>query len=115
RCAAALVGEHDFTAFTPTDTYHQRFERVIESAAWIDEAIFSRPGGGDADPGMLQFWITGDTFMRSMVRVLVGTMVEVASGAAEEEDFLNLLSGAPRTEAGQTAPAAGLYLVEVGY
>ncbi|MFM8888822.1 MAG: hypothetical protein ACKOGM_02365 [Solirubrobacterales bacterium] len=50
-----------------------------------------------------------------MVRVLVGTMVEVASGAAEEEDFLNLLSGAPRTEAGQTAPAAGLYLVEVGY
>lgn len=115
RAAKALVGEHDFTAFTPTDTYHRRFNRVIEASAWVDEMRFPLSRGGDADPGMIQFWITGDTFMRSMVRVLVGTMVEVGTGDRTLEDFVRLLDGAPRPDAGRTAPAEGLYLVEVGY
>jgi len=103
-CAAALPGTHDFTAFTPTQTDHVRFERDVLAAAW------------EAEPGdVLAFRISADAFMRSMVRVLVGTMLEVASGRRTPEDFAALLAGAPRTAAGDTAPPHGLYLESVSY
>ena len=69
ECAALLVGTHDFTAFTPTDTYHVRFERDVYAAYWRAR-----------DGGVLEFWIEADTFMRHMNRMLVGTMLEVARG-----------------------------------
>jgi len=103
-CAAALVGTHDFTAFTPTQTDHVRFERDVFAASWE-----SQPGD------ILAFRVSADAFMRSMVRVLVGTQLEVASGRRDVAGFVALLSGAPRTAAGDTAPAHGLYLESVGY
>ena len=102
-CAAALVGTHDFTAFTPTETYHVRFERDVYAAGWR------------AEGEVLEFWIEADTFMRQMNRALVGTMVQVGSGRRPLESFTDLLSGAPRLQAGPTAPACGLYLAAVGY
>jgi tRNA pseudouridine38-40 synthase len=100
ECAAALVGSHDFTAFTPTETEHVRFTRDVYRAEWVDE-----PGD------VLAFWIEADTFMRHMVRVLVGTMLD----GIEPDRFRRLLEGRPRSEARSTAPAHGLYLETVRY
>ena len=117
-CAEALVGTHDFTAFTPTETDHVRFEREILRAEWVDESATDPPAPGreaEEAGGVVCFWIEADAFMRNMVRVLVGTMLEVASGQREQEDFVGLLEGAPRERAGETAPAHGLYLASVRY
>ncbi len=110
RCAGRLAGTHDFTAFTPTQTEHVRFEREIVRAEWRAHPL------GEPFPGrLLEFWIEADAFMRHMVRVLVGTMLEVAAGRRSLEDFEGLLAGAPRERAGETAPAHGLYLASVRY
>jgi tRNA pseudouridine38-40 synthase len=103
RCAAMLPGTHDFTAFTPTETEHTRFDRRVLSAEWRE--------AGD----ILEFWIEADTFLRHMNRVLVGTMLEVSAGRLDLDRFASLLKGRPRSEAGPTAPAHGLALASVAY
>jgi|SRR5580692_6550547 tRNA pseudouridine38-40 synthase len=103
QCAQALLGKHDFTAFTPTETEHSYFSCQVISAAWR----------GDGE--LLEFWIEADMFLRHMNRVLVGTMLDVASGAHTFEEFVALLQGRPRSQAGRTAPAHGLALARVSY
>jgi tRNA pseudouridine38-40 synthase len=110
RCAETLIGEHDFTAFTPTQTDHVRFRRQVLQAEWRAHRL-SHPFSGH----LLELWIEADSFMRHMVRILVGTMLEVAGDRRTFEDFEELLMGAPRERAGQTAPPHGLYLASVRY
>jgi tRNA pseudouridine38-40 synthase len=108
-CADYLRGTHDFTAFTPTQTEHVRFERDVLRAEWHEKAAVLGEGK------LLELWIEADAFMRSMVRVLVGTMLEVGGGRRSMEDFEALLEGAPRDRAADTAPAHGLHLASVSY
>jgi tRNA pseudouridine38-40 synthase len=98
EAAALLPGKHDFRAFTPTETQHDVFVRVVEQTEWRRQ--------GDA----LEFEITADSFLRHMVRTLVGAMIDLEPG-----DLAALLRGAPREQAGRTAPPQGLYLIAVAY
>jgi tRNA pseudouridine38-40 synthase len=95
-CAAALIGEHDFRAFTPSETRHRHFRRTVWRAAWDGDDLV----------------IEADAFLRGMIRVIVGTMLEPSTTV---EAFTALLDGAPRSAAGRTAPAHGLYLESVRY
>jgi tRNA pseudouridine38-40 synthase len=111
--AAAVEGRHDFTAFTPAESEHMFFERLVLRCRWrrvgrgfVGGAV--GPSGGGGSPACLE--IEGESFLRHMVRALVGTMLEVGEGTRDLEGFRLLLRGASREAAGFTAPPQGLFL-----
>lgn len=102
-CAASVIGEHDFEAFTLSKEPYISYRRVIDRAEWLER------------DGLLEFWVRADSFTRRMVRSLVGFQLDVARGAGSVEEFVALLDGAPRSAGGRAAAAHGLYLAGVEY
>jgi tRNA pseudouridine38-40 synthase len=103
RAAALLVGTHDFAAFRSVGADVATTIRGVTRSAWREEA------------GLLTYEISGNGFLRHMVRAIVGTIVEVGRGWRAPDEIAALLSGGTRGQAGATAPPHGLFLVGVDY
>ncbi len=104
EAARALIGEHDFAAFRAADCPAKTTVRRLDRAE-----LSGKPGGEIA------FEVRGTAFLKHMVRNLVGTLVDVGRGKRAAADMARLFAGRDRREAGPTAPAHGLTLVEVYY
>ena len=100
--ASVLVGTHDFAAFQSTAVPPRSVRTVTQSVIT------------DTD-GRLTYEISGDGFLRYMVRAIVGTLVEIGRGFRESDSMGSLLQGSARGDAGPTAPPRGLFLVRVDY
>jgi tRNA pseudouridine38-40 synthase len=107
--AASLVGRHDFAAFQATGASVSTTVRTILA---LDLSRRVRPG---PEPPLLVLRITGDGFLRHMVRTIAGTLVDVGLGRWPSTHVATILAGRDRTRAGRAAPPAGLFLVEVSY
>jgi len=111
-CLPYLLGEHDFSSFEATGSRDFAQEGGRGAVRRIDVATLSRDA---ANGRRAQFLISGNGFLRHMVRNIVGTLVEVGQGRRTPEEFGALIAARDRAQAGPTAPPHGLFLREVFY
>ena len=104
--AGRLRGCHDFAAFQAAGSRTRKTERVV-SLSCVERPALDGP--------LVTYEVTGDGFLRHMVRNIVGTLVEIARGRRPPDWIAEVLRSRDRTRAGQTAPAGGLFLVGVEY
>jgi tRNA pseudouridine38-40 synthase len=107
RAAGLFEGRHDFAAFQSAGSNVITTERTVLSSHLTSSKT--------AEAEQLHYEVTGDGFLRHMVRALVGTLVEVGAGRLRAGDLTRILASRDRHQAGPTAPACGLYLVAVSY
>ncbi len=111
QAATCFLGEHDFTSFCGNRHRKKSNVRTIETIT-IEEAV---PAVGDSEFSELVISVTGNGFLQNMVRILVGTLVEVGEGKRRPEEMAAILNGRNRELAGPMAPAHGLTLWSVEY
>jgi tRNA pseudouridine38-40 synthase len=109
RAATLVVGEHDFTSFAAVDPEREAEAGAISNVRTICSSEWQRSGEE------LLFTVSGSGFLHHMVRNLVGTFILVGKGTLQVEDVTRILEARNRAAAGATAPASGLYLVNVEY
>jgi len=109
--ARRLEGRHDFAAFQATGS------SVVTTEREILESVFRTPHlePGTSNPALLCYEITGTGFLRHMVRIIVGSLVEIGRGRQPVEWIGGAFAGRERAGAGPTAPPHGLFLVRVDY
>jgi len=116
QAAAALIGTHDFAAFRSTGTETSSTVRTIYRSQLLDGGHVGVGRAFSASPpGLLAYEVTGDGFLRHMVRAIVGTLVDIGRGRRPAQAMADLIAGGTRADAGATAPAHGLFLVRVDY
>jgi tRNA pseudouridine38-40 synthase len=120
--ARVLEGRHDFTAFQATGSSAKTAEREVVRSRLVENSPILRDLPGEngeqhqACPGtLLAYEITASGFLRHMVRVIAGSLVEVGRGRRDAEWLSRVLASRERAWAGPTAPASGLFLVRVHY
>lgn len=114
--ARALVGTHDFAAFRSTGGDTKETVRTISRSEILNHVGRALLGlQGEDDPTLLAYEVSGDGFLRHMVRAITGTLVEIGRGQRPAASMAALLAGGTRAQAGATAPPQGLFLVRVDY
>ncbi len=98
-----IIGKHDFTSFCVTESVKPDNQCEVFRAFW------------EKEENKLEFEIEADRFLHTMVRSLVGTLIDVGRGYFSLDDFKEILKAKDHRKAGLTAPAKGLYLVKVNY
>jgi len=111
QAAARVCGEHDFTSFTATDPDREQ-EESGAAANNVRRLLLSE---WRQEGELLMYRVQGNGFLHHMVRNLVGTFLEVGRGNVTEGQITEILKARNRTQAGPTAPARGLFLVQVDY
>ena len=109
QAAACIEGEHDFTSFAAVDPERGSEDRPVSNVRRIFSSQWER---GDDE---LVYTVRGSGFLHHMVRNLVGTFILVGKGTLQPEDISRIIAARSRSAAGATAPANGLYLVNVEY
>ena len=103
--AAAMLGKHDFSAFKASNDARENAVRTLH-------AVELEPGY-TGRPDLLAIHVRGDAFVKNMVRIMAGTLVEVGRGRMTAQQVANALASGERDQAGPTAPPQGLTLVEI--
>jgi len=109
RAAELVIGEHDFTSFAAVDPERGKDEEEVDNVRTIFSSSWQREGE------IFRYRVRGDGFLHHMVRNLVGTLLLVGKGGIAVDALPRILAAKSRSEAGATAPAAGLFLVSVEY
>jgi tRNA pseudouridine38-40 synthase len=109
KAASSVVGEKDFTSFAAVDPERGRSGEPVSNVRTIFSSLWERVNDE------LVYVVRGSGFLHHMVRNLVGTFILVGRGTRAVEDVSRIVEARSRSEAGATAPASGLYLVNVEY
>jgi len=103
QAAALLEGIHDFTSFCAVDSSAKTRVRHIYAIEITEKG------------SLIEVWVYGKGFLKQMVRIIVGTLVEIGLGKRLPEDIVTIIEAKNRSSAGKTAPAQGLALVSIFY